>query len=96
MLDIRQCYKRKDTIAIRKVGDKQWALDTENGSEYAINNTVYDLLDMLSEPLTVADITNKMVASYDVSKTVFLEDLDNWLLLALKKGLVSYDFYERR
>jgi hypothetical protein len=89
MLDINGCYKRDDDIVIKSLGGKKWALNMKTGGEYTLNDTAYDVLNVLSEPGTIDDVVDAIVRIYDVPKETFANDCKVWLQSALEKGLVE-------
>lgn len=89
MLDMINRYKRCENIIIKSLGKKQWALDMETGKEYIINSVSYDILDILSKPKSIDDIISEITNLYEVSKEVFINDCEKWLLNVLEKGLIE-------
>jgi len=88
MLDLTKKYQRNPHIVIKSIGGKQVALDTDNGSEYKLNEISYDMLEILSEPHTVGDFVTVMLAKYNVSKERFEADCETWFADALQKELI--------
>ncbi|MDR2519282.1 MAG: PqqD family protein [Spirochaetaceae bacterium] len=89
MLDMKTFYKRNDTIVIRKLGGKQWALNMETGSEYVLNETAYDMLEVLSARHTTEELVSVIGGWYDAPTSVLTRDCEAWLQDALEKGLVD-------
>jgi hypothetical protein len=89
VLDVKVLYRRNENIIIRKLGKNQWALNMETGSEYALNEISFDMLNILSMPHSVDDLLNEIIESYDVSRDVLTEDCTAWLAIALQKGLID-------
>ena len=89
MLDLNAFYKRSTNVVLRKLGDRQWALDMDTGSEYVLNGVSYDMLEVLSERHSVDTLLSAIVAMYDVPKDILLEDCKIWLQDTIEKGLVE-------
>jgi len=88
MLEVNGCYQRSDNIIIKRLGEKQWALNVENGNEYTLNTVSYDILNELSVPRSMDDIVTLIISIYDISRETFLMDFNTWLLVALEKKLI--------
>lgn len=89
MLDVNQKFIRCSCIIIKKMGDMCFALDTNTGSEYKINEVSYDMLEMLSEPISLSEIIDKMMDTYDVSKERVRQDCENWIEFALSHKIIE-------
>jgi len=89
MLDLTRRYKRNPDIVIKSIGGKQVALNIDNGSEYKLNEISYDMLEALTQPMTVNDFVAVMLDKYDVSKERFMADGETWLADALQKELIQ-------
>jgi hypothetical protein len=89
MLEVKEFYRRNENIIIKKLGEKQWALNMETGSEYAINEAAYDILNMLSTPHIMDEIVSGIINVYDVSREILVEDCKTWIYKALEKGLIE-------
>lgn len=88
MLEVNARYQRSENIIIKKLGEKQWALNMENGNEYILNAVSYDILNELSIPRNMDDIVTLIISIYDISRETFLMDFKTWLLVALEKELI--------
>jgi hypothetical protein len=89
MLDVKGLYRRNENVIIKKLGKNQWALNMETGSEYALNEISFDMLNILSTPHSIDELLNEILNTYDVSRNVLTEDCNTWLAAALQKGLVD-------
>jgi hypothetical protein len=88
MLEVNDRYQRSENIILRKLGEKQWALNTENGNEYILNAVSYDILNELFKPCSMEEIVTLVISIYDISEDIFLIDFKKWLLVALEKELI--------
>jgi hypothetical protein len=89
MLDLTQKYQRNPNIVIKSIGGKQVALNTDIGSEYKLNEVSYDMLEVLSQPITMNDFVATMLDKYNVSRERFTADCETWLADALQKELIQ-------
>jgi hypothetical protein len=89
MLDMNDHYKRNNNIIIKSLGGKQWALNMDNGGEYALNEVSYKLLTLLTKPHSIEALVSEIIANYDVSREVLIDDCKVWLQIALEKELIE-------
>lgn len=89
MLDMNQKFIRRNCIIIKKMGDMCFALDTDTGSEYKINEVSYDILEMLAEPISILELIDRMMDTYDVSKDRVTQDCENWIEFALAHKIIE-------
>jgi hypothetical protein len=89
MLDMNDRYKRNNNIIIKSLGGKQWALNMDNGGEYALNEVSYELLALLAIPHGIDALVSEIIANYDVSRKVLIDDCKVWLQIALEKELIE-------
>ncbi len=68
MLDMNHPLLREDSIVLRGLGDKYWALDTSSGNQYKLNEVSYFILNLLRTPMTTAQVVDKVLEEYAVTR----------------------------
>lgn len=89
MLDINKEYRVKKEIVLRKVNNKFWALNTDNGNQYKLNEVSYFIINQMNEKTTIEWIANKAICEYKVSFDEFIEDCTLMVQVALKNQIIE-------
>lgn len=89
MLDLNSRFILSEDIVLRSIGGKCWALNTQNGNQYRLNEVSYFLLNLLREKSTLEDIVHQALQQYDTDRTRLLVDCDVMLQDALRKNIVK-------
>lgn len=89
MLDLKQKYKLNDNIILRRIDDKCWALNIENGNQYRLNDTSYFILDLLREMSTIENIIFIIQNEYKVTREQLIADISLMLQVAINKNILK-------
>lgn len=89
MLDINKEYRVKKEIVLRKVNNNFWALNTENGNQYKLNEVSYFIINQMTGKTTIERIANNAICEYKVSFDEFIEDCKLMVQVALKNQIVE-------
>lgn len=89
MLDLKQKYKLNDNIILRRIDDKCWALNIENGNQYRLNDTSYFILDLLRETSTIENIIFIIQNEYKVTREQLIADISLMLQVAINKNILK-------
>lgn len=89
MLDLSKKYQISDNIVLRKIDAKCWALNTENGNQYRLNDVSYFILDSFREPATVAEVVSIVQKEYSVNKERLIADCSSMLQTAVNKKILK-------
>ena len=88
MLDLNKSLQLNNCIVLRSIGNHYWALNTQTGNQYRLNETAYSLLNYLREPLSIAQIIKKGLAEYNVTRERFQSDCIVALQSAVNHNIV--------
>lgn len=89
MLDLKDVLVLSHNIVLRGVGDKYWALNTKNGSQYKLNEVSYFILDTFRTPTQVSEMMNSMLSEYRVDKDRLEADCDMIIQFAIEKKILE-------
>lgn len=89
MLDMNSILCLSDTIVLRGLADKFWALDISSGNQYKLNDISYFILDFLRVSANVNLVVDEILKKYDVSKERAISDCLKLLEIAIKKEIVK-------
>ncbi len=89
MLDMNHPLLLADSIVLRGLGDKYWALDTSSGNQYKLNEVSYFILNLLRTPMTTAQVVDKVLEEYAVTREQATHDCSRVLQFATGKTIVK-------
>ena len=89
MLDMNHPLLLEDSIVLRGLGDKYWALDTSSGNQYKLNEVSYFILNLLRTPMTTAQVVDKVLEEYAVTREQATHDCSRVLQFATGKTIVK-------
>lgn len=89
MLDMNHLLLLEDSIVLRGLGDKYWALDTSSGNQYKLNEVSYFILNLLRTPMTTAQAVDKVLEEYAVTREQAASDCSRVLQFAAEKAIVK-------
>ena len=89
MLDLNSRFILSQDIVLRSIGDKYWALNTQNGNQCRLNEVSYSLLNLTRECITLEDMVQQALQEYNIDRARLLADCDTMLQDALKKNIVK-------
>ena len=89
MLEKITILQLKENIIIKGINTKFWALDTENGTQYKLNELSFDILSSLDGIKTVEQIIEEQSAYYDIQKEILSSDIISFLHIALNKNIIK-------
>ncbi len=82
-------YQLNNNIIIKGINDKYWALDTNTGAQFRLNELSFDILSLTNGNNSVDYIVEQQFAKYSVKKELLIRDILSFLETALNKGLIS-------
>lgn len=89
MLDMNHPLLLEDSIVLRGLGDKYWALDTLSGNQYRLNDVSYFILNLLRTQMTTAQAVDKVLEEYAVTREQAVSDCSRVLQFAVEKAIVK-------
>lgn len=89
MLDLKKKYQINDKIVLRKIDNKCWALNIENGNQYRLNDVSYFILDSFREEATVESMILAIQKEYMVEKERLIADCSAMLQTAVNKNILK-------
>lgn len=89
MLDLKSKYKINDNIVLRKIDNLCWALNTDNGIQYRLNDVAFFILDCFRETSTVEDMMQAVRNEYAVEEERLKNDLSVMLQTAINKNILK-------
>lgn len=79
----------KENIILKGINTKFWALDTESGTQYRLNEISFDILSALDGKKTIEQIIEEQSTYYDVKKEILSADVISFLHMALSKNIIK-------
>lgn len=89
MLDLAKKFKLSESIVLRKIDSKCWALNVENGNQYRLNEVSFLILDSFRECATVEAMLEIVQKEYAVNREQLLADCNLMIQTALDKHLLQ-------
>ena len=89
MLDLTQRYQINDKIVLRKIDNKCWALNVENGNQYRLNEVSYLILDSFREAPTVEAMISVVEKEYAVDRDRLIADCSLMIQTAIDKNILK-------
>lgn len=89
MLDMNHPLLLEDSIVLRGLGDKYWALDTLSGNQYRLNDVSYFILNLLRTQMTTVQAVDKVLEEYAVTREQAVSDCSRVLQFAVEKAIVK-------
>ena len=89
MLDIKTVLSLDKRIVLRKIGNKYWAFDIENGNQYRLNEVSYFILELFRNPLSVENAIVLVLKEYKVDKDCLVADCEKIWQFALDKKILK-------
>lgn len=89
MLDISNILCLNETVVLRGLADKFWALDTSSGNQYKLNEVSYFILNLLRTPATIEQVVDEILKEYTVPRERAVSDCSRVLQFAIEKNIVK-------
>ena len=68
------------------LGEEVVMMNTDNGDYLGVNNVGTEIWNIIEEPISIADLTQRLLAIYDVTEDQLNADLDPFL-----KQMINHD-----
>jgi len=81
-------YERSTQLLEANLGDELVALDAEGGNCFGFNSVATFVWGQLTSPKTIAELTERLVAEYDVSREQCTGELQELLADLIQKRLI--------
>lgn len=79
--------QNKDVIQ-SKIGDEVVMLDIESGFYFGLNTVGSEIWSHLSEPITIDDLINKLMARFDIDQATCQKDTTEFINQLLEKNII--------
>lgn len=89
MLDLGLKYQLNDKIVLRRIDNKCWALNVENGNQYRLNDVSYFILDLFRKGSTIETIISSVEAEYAVDRKRLITDCSSMIQTAIDKNILK-------
>lgn len=89
MLDMSNTLCLNETVVLRRLADKFWALDTSSGNQYKLNEVSYFILNFLRTPKAVEQVVEEVLKEYTVPYGQAAADCSSVLQFAVEKSIVK-------
>ena len=89
MLDLRKSFCLSDTIVLRGLANKFWALDIVSGNQYKLNEVSYFILNLLRIPMAVEQLIEEIRKVYEVAYEQVVADCFIVLQFAKEKNIIK-------
>ncbi|MCR5719892.1 MAG: PqqD family peptide modification chaperone [Lachnospiraceae bacterium] len=88
-MDRNTTVKLAKKLNVTDLSGEKVMVDFESGKYFLIKGVGNDIWDMLGEPITVGEITDRLLSEYEVEENVCLESVINFLTELLKLDFIS-------
>lgn len=89
MLDLKQKFQINDKIVLRKIDNKCWALNIENGNQYRLNEVSYLILNSFRDISTIETIISIVEKEYAVNIERLIADCSLMIQTAVDKNILK-------
>lgn len=89
MLDMNRPLLLEDSIVLRGLGDKYWALNTSSGNQYRLNDVSYFILNLLRIQMSTAQLVDEILREYEVTREQAVIDCGKLLQFAIENAIVK-------
>ena len=89
MLDMNRPLLLEDSIVLRGLGDKYWALNTSSGNQYRLNDVSYFILNLLRIQMSTAQVVDEILREYEVTREQAVIDCGKLLQFAIENAIVK-------
>ncbi len=90
-MDRNTTVKLAKKLNVTDLSGEKVMVDFESGKYFLIKGVGNDIWDMLGEPITVGEITDRLLSEYEVEENVCLESVINFLTELLKLDFISVE-----
>lgn len=88
IFDDSSVFARNAGLMATDLDSESIVLHVKSGKIYGVAETGKRIWDLLSEPLTFATLTQKLVAEYDIDAEACAKDVNDYLSELVKAGVV--------
>ena len=81
-------FRLNDKVLFQKVVDETVILEPETGQYFTLDAIGTFMLEQIQAGLTLVEVTNKVISTYDVQKPKAEQDLRNLITEMQRSGLV--------
>lgn len=89
MLDMNQPLVLEDSVVLRALRDKYWALNTKSGNQYRLNGVSYFILNLLRVQMSATQVVEEILRDYSVDREQAVTDCCKVLQLAVENAIVK-------
>ncbi len=89
MLDLKLTLVLSKNIVLRTVGTNYWALDTNNGNQYKLNEVSYYILNIFRTKASVEQMIISVLSEYKVKKDQLESDCESLINYAISKNILK-------
>ncbi len=88
-MELNSVIKLKKTVSVADLSGEKAMIDFETGKYYLIKGTGNDIWDMIQEEISVAEIIDRLLEEYDVTREKCTESVLNFLENLKTKGFID-------
>jgi hypothetical protein len=81
-------YKKKDFL-LKRVKDLYFIVNQKKGTIVNLNEVSFFIWNCLDKPLDVAGLVGLLTTEYDVNESEAKSDIEDFLEIALKSGIID-------
>ena len=89
MLDINRPLLLDDSIVLRGLGNKYWALNTSSGNQYRLNDVSCFILNLLRIQMSTEQVVEEVLREYAVAREQAEVDCRRVLQYAVENSIVK-------
>lgn len=89
MLDMNRLLLLEDSIVLRGIGEKYWALNTSSGNQYRLNDVSYFILNLLRTQMSTTQVVDEILREYEVAREKAVTDCRSVLQFAIENAIVK-------
>lgn len=81
---------RNEDLAFRVLAGEAVLIHARNREVHVLNETATRVWDLLAEPLTVADLCQRLMAEFEPEDNTLEQDLQSFIEQLKEKGLITH------
>lgn len=88
-METNKIFTLNTNFILKGINKKFWALNTETGSQYRLNELSFDILSAIDGQTTIGMIIENQLKKYAVERDVLTNDIFKFIEIAMEKGFIK-------
>lgn len=89
ILDHSSRLSRNSELIFSKIDNEIVLLGIQNGEYYNLNEIGAFIWELLSNPMTLVEVTNALVENFEITPEECYQDIEPFIIETLKKGIFN-------